>query len=110
MISLSQLFEKRPRGAASEHRLAGAYQAVFSGNGSPDDADLVLVDLARESGYFDTTPAGIDDAVLQHQAGSRFLFGRIVRHLAMPPKELSALTQRVIEENLIDQQIMEGQN
>ena len=110
MISLGQLFEKRPRGAAAEQRLAGAYEAVFSGNGGPEDASLVLVDLAIESRYFDTTPAGTADEVLQHMAGSRFVFGRIVRQMNMPPRELSALIQRVVDENLIDQQIMEGQN
>jgi len=40
--------------AMQEARIAEAYAAVFTGNGSADDAGLVLIDLAQFSRYYDT--------------------------------------------------------
>lgn len=43
---------------AASVRVAQAYAAVFTGNATQDDVDLVLVDLAQFSRYYDTTYDG----------------------------------------------------
>jgi hypothetical protein len=49
--------EGRARAVA---RIGDAYRAVFSANATQADADLVLVDLAQFTRYYDTAEIGAD--------------------------------------------------
>lgn len=99
MITLSQLLPGvDPNGSAAELRLAQAYGAFARGKPSPEDCDLILVDLAMVSGYFSVPEPGIDNETLQHDGGARRVYGRIVRMVNMTPNELSGLIQAVVEE------------
>lgn len=102
MIVLEQLFTDYPEAgqdAARKQRLIEAYAAVFQGRGGKEDASLVLVDLAYESGYFFTDDGTTSDAQLRHNSGKRELFGRIARYLNLSAVELAEV-QRAISETL----------
>ena len=91
MISIGQLFPKSPRGIQAEVRLQSAYQAFAAGSANKQDAELILVDLALVSGYFEVQEPGVSNEALQNMAGARRVYGRIVRMVSMPEKELAAL-------------------
>lgn len=100
MITLSDLFNPSMQPALSEHRLRVAYANVFSGKGNPteEDKNLVLVDLAVESGYLSVTPDEISNERLQRTEGGRKVFGRILRMTTLTPKENAKLLDAVTRE------------
>ncbi len=59
-------------------RVASAYYALFTGNGTREDADLVLVDLAQFVRYYDTASLTVDPAVATATAHRRAVFQRII--------------------------------
>lgn len=102
MIVLEQLYEDRAKDGqepARRKRLIEAYEALFGGRGGKEDADLVLADLAFESGYFFVDDGSASDAQLRHDSGRRFLFGRIARFLSLSAGELAEI-QRAISASL----------
>ncbi len=52
--------ETRDNPEAQAARITSAYRALFSGNGGQEDADLVLVDLAKFVRYYDTASLTAD--------------------------------------------------
>jgi hypothetical protein len=84
-----------PEEAAQVERLRQAYLSVFQGRGGKEDADIVLVDLAYESGYFFTDDGMASDQQLRHDSGRRFVFGRIARMLQMSNLEIADLQKSI---------------
>lgn len=93
---------KGPRGIHAQQRIRAAYAALFDGRGSKEDADLVFVDLAKFSGYLNTTPPTATDSELRYYEGQRSLFGRIMMFLNPAPTFLHALARTVAEEQHMD--------
>lgn len=58
-------------------RLGEAWRAVIEGRGSREDGELILTDLANESGYF-VAPADVSDQTLREHNGRRAVFARIL--------------------------------
>jgi len=87
---------------AAEARLVSAYHAFMDGAASKEDAELILVDLARESGYFDVLP---DDATseqaLQHN-GRRRVFSRIMYVLDLPMSRVHELNEALLSTPIYD--------
>jgi hypothetical protein len=106
MISIRELYGPatgEPEDTAKRQmRLAEAYEALFGGRGSKEDAEIVLTDLAFESGFFFVDDGGATDAQLRHDSGRRFLFGRIARLMNLSPAEIAAL-QRAMSFMLQDE-------
>lgn len=77
--------------AAASERVVQAYAAVFSANATRDDADLVLVDLAQFSRYYDTTLIGASLVEAQALDQRRAILTRILTAMAKTGVEPSGL-------------------
>lgn len=69
------------RGAEARQRLAGAYNRVFFNprTASPEDAELVLTDMAASSRYFFADGKGLSADEMREANGKRWFMARIVR-------------------------------
>lgn len=108
MITLRDLFPPGEEGwteeqvAAMQRRLASAYRNLFSGNGTAEDADLVLVDLARFTRYQDTTPLNTPADVAKALDQRRAVFVRIAEAVIMSGGNLDGLHRAVLMAPPID--------
>lgn len=104
LATLATLYAKpeRSRSATGQQRIREAYVAVFEGRGSREDADIVYVDLAKHSGYLNTTPPELPAMELKYAEGQRSVFGRIIGFINPAPAGIRALVQAVQEEQLHD--------
>ena len=106
--TLTDLFpEGQRRGLVAEERLRQAYIALFKGNGTQEDADLVLVDLMTVSGYLFTAeaPPGAEtasDAALRELNGSRRVGARVLYQLNWPTQRLQELQRAVLNESVTE--------
>lgn len=104
-MSVSNIMNLVPNGdpAARTARIDSAYKAVFSGNGTVDDRDLVLVDLAHLTRYYDTVSLTADPSVVIAAAHQQTVLKRILIGLGGEPQGLMAAVQTApnpyIEEN-----------
>lgn len=107
MDGLSRIFAEKPGGkrtATAQQRLRTAYSAVVSGNGSREDAEIVFSDLADFSGYFGTTPPGVESTEMWYREGRRSVMERIIALADPTPEEKRALSEAVKVEMLTDVQ------
>lgn len=63
--------------ALPARRVIEAYQAMFSGRGGQDDADLVLADLEAFAGLWEVTTADTPDNETKFAEGQRSVLARI---------------------------------
>lgn len=98
-VSLSDVVPEEFLGdeVALETRLADAYRQLFSGNGSKEDADIVLVDLIVHARLFQALPTDASAAELRHYDGARGLLLRILEALNMPFDELASLHSAMLK-------------
>lgn len=82
--------------AAVDERLVGAYKAFLAGHPSAEDCEIILVDLAQISGYYDTTLVDAPADQVKYVEGGRNVFSRILRCANAPFTEVQALHQAVI--------------
>lgn len=68
-----------------------AYQALFAGTGSKEDAELVLRDLEAFSGFWEVTTADTPDGESKFAEGQRSVFGRIQALTRVSEATLDAL-------------------
>lgn len=93
MMTLRKLLGDRYEADGME-RLNAAFASLFAGNGTVDDAELVLDDLLQYSGYYDTTlpmdenGRPVPPEVLWHIEGMRALMARILFMTDLPISEL----------------------
>lgn len=90
------------RGPGAIKRLTDAYQKLFAGNGSQEDADLVLTDLAKFTGFFQVSPANATPDELRHAEGQRSVYARIHGKLRQGPSEREWLEKAVRDEVFTD--------
>lgn len=83
------------RGPKAMLRLRQAYSNLRSARVSSEDIDLILVDLAKASGYYNTTPPGVDALTLAYCEGQRSIFGRMQRFMNPPYGEVEELQRAV---------------
>lgn len=81
--------------ATREGRLASAYKALVQGNAGRDDVEMVLVDLAIVSGYYNVTVPGTSNGDVQRAEGARSVYARIV-YMASLPEEIMAAYMRAL--------------
>jgi hypothetical protein len=107
--TITSLFPNRAQTPAdslgAQRRLAGAYHAVFAGDPTREDQELVLADLAKESGFYRVTPArGTTTEELWQVEGKRLLFGHIFSFLNMREADLRELEYAARREAAMDEQ------
>lgn len=90
------------RGSKAQLALRSAYIAFRNGRATKQQADLIITDLAKYSGYYNTTSSSEPDHVLRHNEGGRELFGRVMRFMNPTLRELEALQRAVAEEMQTD--------
>ena len=90
----------RKRGRIAQARLTAAYRGTFSGNGTKEDVEIVLADLAAESGYYGVSPADLPADQLKFVEGGRRVFARILASMRMTDAELGALEEAARSEAL----------
>lgn len=91
----------RRRSAAAVEELAKAYNDVFRGNPDKAQQEMVITDLANQSGFYKVSVPG-EDTSLHFETGKRFLFGRIFQFLNMSQMEWDELHVAVRQEAMID--------
>lgn len=77
--------------------LTAAYKNTFSGNATKSEAEMVLADLAVESGFMAITSVDLD-SYLPRQEGKRELFARIWSYINLSADEEAAIQEAVREE------------
>lgn len=92
----------RRRGKDAERRLAEAYRALFDAKATKPQAEMVLTDLARVSGFFNTLGAPFSHDERAHFDGQRAVYGHIYRFLRMTEGEMRALQEAARVEALVD--------
>lgn len=95
---------KESRGPKAQDRIREAYAKLLGGNPTKQDIELVLVDLAKTSGYYNTTPPEASDAALRYAEGQRSVFARVLQMANPAFSEIDAIRKAVSEETLTDQQ------
>ena len=97
MDTIAKIFEPgKRRTAGAQQRLQQAYEALFSGNGSVQDAEIVLADIATFTGYnLITEPKGATSEELWYNEGRRSVAGRIVKFAALPGEARMQLAEAV---------------
>lgn len=82
----------------SEQRLAAAYREVFSK--PSEDIEIVLADLAAQTGFYLVDPPGADFTLYQagYNAGQRAAFGRLFHFLSLSDEQLRALEEAARQE------------
>lgn len=103
MITLADLFPPHPEEGYTDEalgrmaqRLVSAYGATFSGKGTAEDADLVLVDLAQFTRYMDTTPLTASAEVAKALDQRRAVFVRIAEGITRSGRDLDGLHRAVL--------------
>lgn len=89
------------RGAQAKSKLAVAFRSVFSGNGSADQAQVVLEHLARKTGFFHVTSPTAAADVRVYSEGRRSAYLIIQQFLDMSDTELAELQERVRHESAV---------
>lgn len=105
MRSLASLFSPGARRRTkAQLRLAQAYAAVFGGNGTDEDAELVLADLANVSGFYAVEDANVSSTARAFADGRRDLMNRILRMSQFGPEQQTTLFQAALAEEEADNQ------
>lgn len=89
------------RGNMAKELLAKAYANVFMGNATKAEAQMVLADLANESGFYKVFVPG-EGVSLEYNEGKRTLYGRIMAFIQMSPEEHRALEHAARQESITD--------
>ena len=79
------------RRAAANLALVNAYTAVFSGNGTSEEAEIVLADLANASGFYSVEDARVSDAEARQANGRREMMVRILSMTRLSSEQRNAL-------------------
>lgn len=97
---LARLLPLRRRGPTAEQRLLQAYENVFASSGV--DAQLVLADLANDSGFFRVSGPGLSHDERAFAEGKRAHFARIYGFLRLTDEQRRALQEAAREEARAD--------
>lgn len=89
----------------AKQRLQHAYDALFAGRGSKQDADIVLADLRSWTGFNTTHQHVVLPDQLQYESGRRAVYGYIDSFINATDEERNALDRAVRE---IDEKPLKG--
>jgi hypothetical protein len=104
VVGIGILFEEGSRRSPeAKLRLAQAYTAVFRGNPTRQDQDIVITDLADHCGFYRVLPQGASPDERSYREGQRSAYGRIVSHLSMTWDEIRAFERAARKEAFVNQ-------
>lgn len=87
---------------SADDRLQAAYQATFAGNATREDAELVIVDLAVTTRFFEAMAPTASAEALRYVDGGRAVFRRLVGFIADPrilgELQVAALREAIVTE------------
>lgn len=89
------------RGSQAMNDLAKAYSNVFRGNPTKAEAEMVLADIANESGFYKVHVPG-PGVSLEYETGKRAIYGRIISFIQMSSEEHRSLEFAARQEALTD--------
>jgi hypothetical protein len=95
------------RSSSAKLRLSEAYQRVFTGGADANDAQIVLTDLANETGFYRVNDYGVSADDRAFSDGKRAAFARIFQFLRMSNEERRSLEEAARHEAVVSSQ--EGQ-
>jgi hypothetical protein len=78
--------------------LGAAWRAILDGKGSKEQAQLVMTDLALETGYFGVAPPDATGDMLQRQEGRRGVMARILFLADLPSSAITQLRRDALDE------------
>lgn len=87
---------------AHSQRIAEAYAQVFSGNGTKLDGEIVLVDLALFTRYYDTAMANASAEDVKAFDARRAVFQRVLEAMTLAGQEPQGLHRAVLTAPPID--------
>jgi hypothetical protein len=104
--TLRDLFEDSDSARSTEAQVAmvQAYADVFNGRGDKIQAEVVLMDILKASGYYHTTPIGTTSVVLHEAEGARRVGAHILNRLSVDIATLRAAGSAVGRESRLDAQ------
>lgn len=94
--------EQQANPEAQSIRIAQAYAALFSGNGSKLDAEIVLVDLALFTRYYDTAMITMPAEHVKALDQRRAVFQRVLEAMTLASEEPRGLHAAVLTAPPID--------
>lgn len=97
--TVATVLPAEPRGSKAIKRLHDAYIAFVAGRPSVEDCQLIMVDLANFSGYYNTTSPNASDAALRYSEGQRSVFGRVMI-MSNPALSIVDAIQRAVQEEM----------
>ena len=87
---------------AHSERIAEAYAQVFSGSGTKLDGEIVLVDLALYTRYYDTAMANASAEDVKAFDARRAVFQRVLEAMTLAGQEPQGLHRAVLTAPPID--------
>ena len=103
MKTVTDLFKHNPvRTVEEQATLVEAYQAVFNGRGDKTQAEIVLVDILKASGYNAVAEFGVSSETLHQYEGSRRVGAHILQRLSVDVSQLREIGSAVGRENQAD--------
>lgn len=94
--------DQRDNPEAQTLRIVAAYGALFSGRGSRDDAEVVLIDLAQFARYYDTANMTAAPSEAHAREQRRAVVQRIMDALAGAGEEPAGFNGAVLRSPPID--------
>lgn len=87
---------------AQSLRIAQAYAALFTGSGDKTDAELVLVDMAQFTRYYDTALLALPAEQVKALDQRRAVFQRILEAMTLAGEEPLGLIGAVLRSPPVD--------
>lgn len=93
---LDLLPKDAPKIEAATLRTQAAYKRFAEGNPTAEDCQIIMVDLAFASGYYNTTHPAMPAEQVKYAEGMRAVYGRIMRFVNMPLDEIAKYQDAVL--------------
>lgn len=98
--ALSDRFPGRKRRSyEAALRLSQAYRAVFNGQPSREQQQIVLTDLHAQCGFTQVSPSNVASGELRYREGMRAAYALIHAHLTLSPDDVAAIENAARREN-----------
>ncbi len=106
MHTLRDLFETGDdaRSTAAQIAMVQAYKDVFAGRGTAIQAEIVLVDILKASGYYYTTLEGVSSEALHQAEGGRRVGAHILHRMSVDIATIRSAGSAVGREHAVDVQ------
>ena len=102
MKTLLDVLPGEPDKGEGLRRLGSAYRAVFSANGTQDDVDLVLIDLAQVTRYYDTAKVDASPEAIVAVAHRKAVLDHILDAIEMSGGSIQGLRAATAEAPQLD--------